>query len=160
MNTHGALVAAALFACNAAWVAHAQAPSSAPRATAESVRQAVRDDRRALVEKNMQLTDDEAKRFWPLYDEYQKEMERVLRRQNRALTDYVNTESSMTDANANRIAREILAADAEELRLRERQLRKLTSVLPPKKAVRFMQIENKIRTIQRYDVAEQMPLVR
>ena len=66
----------------------------------------------------------------------------------------------MTDANAKRIAREILAADADEQRLRERQLRKLLAALPARKAVRYMQIENKIRTIDRYDLAERMPLVR
>jgi hypothetical protein len=108
----------------------------------------------------MQLTAEEAKKFWPLYDEYQMKLDRIVQRQNRALLDYISAEATMTDANAKRIAREILAADADEQKLRERQFRKLLSALPARKAVRYMQIENKIRAIDRYAVAERMPLVR
>ena len=126
----------------------------------DAVRQAARTDKRALVEKNMQLTPAEAKRFWPVYDSYQSDLEKIVRRQNRAVLDYVNGESSMTDANAKRIAREVLSADTEEQQLRERQFRRVSAVLPPKKAVRYLQIENKIRTIDRFDMAEQIPLVR
>jgi len=83
-----------------------------------------------------------------------------VRRQNRAFLDYINAESSMTDANAKRIAKEILEADADEQKLRERQFKKLLAALPARKAVRYLQIENKIRTLNRYDIAERIPLVR
>ena len=153
--------ASLLLACAATWAATPEAPQGAPAAvTVDMVRQAARSDKRGLVEKNMQLTAGEAKKFWPLYDEYQRALDPILRRQNRAGLDYINAESSMTDANAKRIATEILQADADEQKLRERQLRKLLAVLPARKAVRYLQIENKIRTINRYDIAESVPLVR
>src|SRR5688572_6736031 len=137
-----------------------QAPAgAAPAQTVDSVRQAVRADKRAVVEKNMQLTPEEAKKFWPQYDAYQKELDKIHTRQTRAMLDYISSEASMTDANAKRIAREVMAADADEQKLRERTARKMLGVLPAKKAVRFLQIENKIRLIQRYDIAEQMRLV-
>jgi len=150
-------LAALLAACG---VAFAQAPAPAPANTPDSVRQAARADKRGLVERNMNLTTEEARRFWPLYDAYQKDLDRIVQRQNRALLDYVNQESSMSEANAKRIAREIVAADVDEIKLRDKYLGRMLGVLPPKKAVRFLQIENKVRTLQRYDIAEQMPLVR
>ena len=130
-----------------------------PAQTVDSVRQAVRADKRAVVEKNMQLTADEAKKFWPLYDAYQRDLDKINTRQTRAILDFINSESSMTDANAKRIAREVMAADADEQKLKERTARKMLDALPAKKAVRFLQIENKIRALQRYDIAEQMRLV-
>ena len=161
------LAALALSAGLGALAAHAQqssvqaAPAQAASAnTADSVRQAMRADKRGLVERNMQLTPAEAARFWPLYDEFQQELDRIVQRQNRAVLDYINAEETMTDANAKRILREVMRADADEQRLHERQLRKLLAVLPARKAVRYMQIENKLRTIQRYDVAERISLVR
>ena len=162
------LIAAVIAAIGSAWAAPAatqtataQAPIAVPAPnTVDSVRQAARSDKRGLVEKNMQLSAAEAQRFWPIYDDYQRELDKIVSRQNRALTDYVNAESRMTDKNAKRIADEILAADADEARLRAKTLRKVSSALSPKKGVRFMQIENKIRTLQRFDVAEQMPLVQ
>jgi hypothetical protein len=145
----------------AADVAPAVAISPAPAVSAaDAVRDAVRTDKRGLVEKNMQLSAKEAKVFWPLYDDYQRKLDRIVQRQNRAVLDYINAEDSMTDANAKRIAHEVLAADGEEQKLRERSLRKMLAVLPARKAVRFLQIENKIRTLNRYDLAERIALVR
>jgi len=74
--------------------------------------------------------------------------------------DYVKSDSSMNDAVAKRLARELLAADAEEQKLRERTLRKMLGALPARKAVRYLQIENKLRTFYRYDIAERIPLVK
>ena len=147
------VLAAVLLSCGAAW---AQAPANTP----DSVRQAARGDKRGLVERNMQLSPDEARRFWPVYDAYQRDLDRIVQRQNRAVLDYVNQEAAMSEANARRLAKEVVAADIDEIKLRDRYLGKMLATLPPKKAVRFLQIENKIRTLQRYDIAEQMPLVR
>ena len=66
----------------------------------------------------------------------------------------------MTDGNAKRIVKEILETDADEMRLRERRVKALMSVLPARKAARYMQIENKTRTLNRFDLAERMSLVR
>ncbi len=138
----------------------ADAPTAAPANTPGSVREAVQSDKRGLVERNMQLTPEEARKFWPLYDAYQAKLDAIVRRQNRAVMDYVNAESSMTDANAKRIAKEVLDADADELKLRQAYFRKLLAALPARKAVRYLQIENKIRTLNRYDIAERIPLVQ
>jgi predicted transglutaminase-like cysteine proteinase len=157
-----------LLACAAAtWAAVPAAAQGKPAAqtakpavqTADTVRQAVRTDKRGLVEKNMKLTPEEAKAFWPLYDDYQRDLDAIQTRQNRSILDYINSESSMTDANAKRIVNDVLAADGEEQLLRERLMRKLFSALPGRKAARFFQIDNKIRALNRFDVAERLPLV-
>jgi Spy/CpxP family protein refolding chaperone len=159
------VLATAVMAAALAFSAAAQTPAPAKPAApapsaADEARKAASADKRGLVEKNMQLTPEEAKKFWPIYDAYQKELDKIVQKQNRAVLDYVNGESSMTDANAKRIAREVLAADAEEQKLRERTSKKMLEALPAKKAVRFLQIENKLRTLNRYDIAERIPLVK
>ena len=144
----------------AAKAAPAPAPERGSPAAVSAFRDAVKADKRAVVQKNMDLTEAEAKKFWPLYDAYQKDLDRVLQRQNRAIVEYVNQASSMTDTNAKRLARELLDADAEEQRLRERQLKRLYAALPARKAIRYLQIENKIRTLSHYDMGAQIPLVQ
>jgi len=136
------------------------AHEAASRESLDALRLEMRKDKRGLVERNMQLTAAEAAKFWPVYDAYQQELERVVQRENRALLDYINAESTMTDANAKRIAREFLKAEDEEQALRQKQLRRVLAVLPGRKAARYLQIETKLRTLQRYDVAERIPLVR
>jgi Spy/CpxP family protein refolding chaperone len=160
MKTVRAALLAAAFALPAAFAQAPAAPDRGSPAAIDAIRQAAKDDRRGLVEKNMQLTDAEAKKFRPVYDTYANELEAIAKRQNRAVLDYVNQESSMTDANAQRLAGELLATDADEMKLRKRTYEKLRALLNARKAARFVQIENKLRTLQRYDVASQVPLVR
>lgn len=164
-----ATATALLLGLAAALPALAQAPTPPPAspgaergsaAAVDAVRQAVRSDKKGLVEKNLQLTEAEAKKFWPLYESFQKDIDRVQKRKNRVVLDYVNTESSMTDANAKKLAKEMLAAQAEEQRMVEAHAKKLAGVLPTRKAVRYLQIENKIRVLNEYDTAAQVPLVR
>jgi len=152
--------AALLAAILAAPPAFAQAPERGSPAAIDAVRQSAKEDRRGLVERNMELNDSQAKRFWPLYDTYTRELEGIVKRENRAVLDYVNQESSMSDANANRLANELLTADADENKLRKRTFEKMKAALGARKAARFLQIENKLRTLHRYDVASQVSLVR
>jgi len=154
-----------LAAAIAALPAFSQQPAAPPvergsPAAVAAFRDAVRADKRAVVAKNMELTEAEAKKFWPLYDSYQTDLQKVLQRQNRAVVEYVNQASTMNDTNAKRLARELLDADAEEQRLRERQLKRLYAALPARKAIRYLQIENKIRTLSHYDMGAQIPLVQ
>jgi len=141
-------------------LAQAPAPDRGTPAAVDAIRQAAKDDRRGLVEKNMQLTEAEAKKFWPIYDAYARDLEAISKRQNRAVLDYVNQESSMTDANAKRLVDELLGADGDELKLRKSTYDKVRGAVSVRKAARFLQIENKLRTLQRYDVSSQVPLVR
>jgi Spy/CpxP family protein refolding chaperone len=157
------LVSAALLAaCLACLPAASQgtAPPARDHSAADAVREAARTDKRGLVERNMQLTEAEAKKFWPLYDQHQKELDRIVKRQNRAVLDYVNAADGLNDATARRLAREVVEADTEEVRLRDKSLRKMLTSLPARKAVRYIQIENKLRSLNRFDVAESIPLVR
>ena len=156
------------FALAAAGIANGQAPKAAPAAPApaaapskvDAARQASVTDKRGAIEKNLQLTPEEAKKFWPIYDAYQAELDKIVKRQNRAVVDYVNAGEGLTDGNAKRIANEVVAADAEEQRLRERTLKKVLAAIPARKAVRYVQIENKLRAFTRNDMAEQIPLVK
>jgi hypothetical protein len=74
--------------------------ASTTAATAESIRKEVEVDKRGLVERYMHLTPEELKKFRPVYEEYQKRLAPIRQKQNRAVLDYIESEDSMTDANA------------------------------------------------------------
>jgi hypothetical protein len=118
----------------------------------------VQADKKAVVEKSLNLTAEEAKKFWPLYDKFQKELAAPHREYALAVRDYVGAEKSMTDANATRLARVVLAASVSEAKIRERQFKEASKVLPGVKAARYVQIENKIQAVQRYETAKAIPL--
>jgi hypothetical protein len=118
----------------------------------------IQADKKGVVEKSLNLTAAEAKKFWPLYEKFQRELEVPHREHALAVRDYVAAEKSMTDANATRLARVVLAANVTEAKMREKHFKEVSKVLPGIKAARYVQIENKIQAIQRYETAKVIPL--
>jgi outer membrane PBP1 activator LpoA protein len=121
---------------------------------------AVRKDKKAFVASVMQLTDAEAKSFWPLYDAYQRGVDVANRQRAVALEGLIARDRPMSDAYAKNLARDLLTADETELSARRTLQRKVMRALPPKKAARYLQLEAKIRAEQAYDIAVTFPLIK
>jgi len=118
----------------------------------------IQADKKGVVEKSLTLTPAEAKKFWPLYEKFQRELEVPHREHALAVRDYVSAEGSLSDANATRLIRILLAANVTEAKMREKHFKEVSKVLPGVKAARYIQIENKIQAIQRYETAKAIPL--
>jgi hypothetical protein len=52
-----------------------------------------------------------------------------------------------------------VAIGKAEAELQAASVPKLSKVLPPKKVARYLQIENKIRAVVKYELAKAVPLV-
>lgn len=158
MRNHvlSALMALAVIAAPGAW---AQG-SAADGTDMQALRTAAKTDKRALVASTLALTDAEAKKFWPIYDTYQRSLNLANRERTLAVEDFVEFNRPMTDAFAKQLSREILGADDIELRARRTLYGKMMKALPPKKAFRYLQLESKIRAVQAYDIAATIPLAK
>jgi hypothetical protein len=135
------------------------AAGTADAARIEKLRERIRSDPKALVAQNLQLTEKEAKAFWPAYDECHIKLDGAQRRVNRAMLDYINAGDAVTDANATKIAKEILAAEVDEANARKSCFDRVAKVLPGKKAARYLQIETKMRALVHFDTAVAIPLI-
>ena len=140
-------------------LATAQEKSATPPTPAEW-RVEIQADKKGIVERSMNLTADEAAKFWPIYESFQRELERPQREYRQAVIDYVATESSLTDANAKRLVEQALAAAVADARVRQKYFKKFAGVLPAKKAARYMQLENKIQAVLRYETAAAVSLAQ
>jgi hypothetical protein len=150
---------AALFACAA--VALPVAAEGLPDAAAQQqLRDQLRTDRKIVIEHNMSLTQAEVKKFWPVYEAFQRELAPIQTRSNRALLDYINADSAMTNTNARRLLDQLANADESEAKVRRSYVGKFTKAIGAKNAARYYQVESKIRAMERYDQAAAIPLVR
>ncbi len=133
-----------------------------PSANMELLREKIKADKKLLVAVNMELTNSEAKGFWPVYDEYQNDLreinQRILNLLRSYETDYRN--KSLTNERAKRLIDEFVSIEQAEAKLKGSYLPKLNMVLPAKKVARYLQIENKIRAILVYDLGGGVPLVK
>jgi hypothetical protein len=126
------------------------------------IHEKLKADKKLIVAKYMELTESEAKRFWPVYEEYQKDLqksnERLLRLLESYAADYRN--KSLTDEKAKQLLDEWIAIEQDEGKRRSSYAPKVLKALPAKKAARYLQIENEFRTLLRYDLAATVPLVQ
>lgn len=130
--------------------------------TMEILKDKVKADKKLLVATNMNLTDAEAKSFWPLYDGYQSELSQINQRLMGTIKSYADAfnagKGEISNGQAGKLMDEALAVEEAELKLRQSYAAKLGKVLPSTKVARYLQIENKIRSIVKFELAAQIPL--
>jgi hypothetical protein len=140
-------------------------PAAAQQKSADDMqimRDKVKADKKLLVATNMQLTEAEAKAFWPVYEDYQKDLAAINQRIGKLIESYAADYrgNTLTDENAMKLVNENVAIEKAEAGLKESYVPKLSKVLPAKKVARYIQIENKIRALVKYELAGGIPLVQ
>jgi hypothetical protein len=122
----------------------------------------VKADKKLVVAANMQLTEDEAKAFWPVYEAYQKDLAAINKRLFGAIKNYADAynKGPVSDEAAKKLLNQAIAVEEAELKLKRSYVPKLEKVLPGMKVARYVQIENKIRALVKYELAAQIPLVQ
>jgi hypothetical protein len=123
-------------------------------------RTVIQAERQAITAASLGLTDSESAAFWPVYRQYRAEIARVDDKLVELIKGYAASYGSMTDATAKSLVNDFFAFEEKQLKVRRRYVRKFRKALPEKKLARFIQIENKLDAILRYQLAAELPLVR
>lgn len=131
-----------------------------PADTMQIVREKIQADKKLLVATNMDLTEKEAQAFWPVYESYQKDLGLLNGRMLVLIQDFAKDYEAMTDEAAKKLLGEYLAIEGDRVKLRQSYLPKLRRALPEKKVARYIQIENKVEAIIRYELAGKIPLIK
>ena len=130
-------------------------------ANMQILRDKVKADKKLLVAANMDLNDEEGKKFWPLYEAYQKELGQENHRLGKAIMEYADAyaKGPIPDDLAKKLMTEVLSIEQAEVKLKSSYADKIGKVLSAAKTARYMQIETKIRSALKYELAKQIPLV-
>ena len=133
-----------------------------PADNMQILREKIKADKKLLVATNMELTESEAKGFWPVYEEYQKDLAVINQRIAKLIQSYAADyrTNTLTDEKAKKLIDEFVAIEQAEAGLKASYVPKLSKVLPPKKVARYLQIENKVRAVVKYELASGVPLVQ
>jgi len=158
-----------LLAALVATPAFAQSTANAGQQAAEAnaikqlqlLQSEVGQGKRAFVEAQLHLTEAEAAKFWPVFDEHQAALAKFNKRRLDNIIAYarVYNAGTVSDADANTLAKEALALEKDEAAQLERTYNKLKNVVPAVKAVRYLQLEAKLRAFVRVEQAAQIPYV-
>jgi Spy/CpxP family protein refolding chaperone len=118
----------------------------------------VMTDRKAVYANNLKLTEEESKKFWPIYDAYEAEVKKVNDRFLANLNRFVENYDTLSESDAADVLKEKMAIEKQRETLKQEYTRKVAKVLPPKKALRYAQIETRVDNMLRRDVYSLIPL--
>jgi len=116
---------------------------------------------RDIITKGMQtFTDEEAKRFWPIYDSYMAERSKFLDARVAVLLDYADNYDKMTDEKA----QQLLDRRFEQLKLKNKLDEKFrpqfATALSPRRLVRFYQIQHELEILMELRAVSQIPKMK
>ena len=131
-----------------------------PADNMQVLREKVRADKKLFVAANMDLTESEAKGFWPVYEKYQDELFLLRSRTAKLIKDYAAAYKDMSNETAGKLLDESMTIESLGVKLRKDYLPRFRKVLPDKKVARYYQIENKIQAALYYELAVEIPLVQ
>lgn len=117
--------------------------------------------RKDTIRSEIYFTTQEAAAFWPAYDAYVAELQAVRERRVKMIRRYLKAynEGSVTEEFAITLIEEDIAIKADFLRVRNKHIDIIRKILPPLKAARFYQLENKLDAEINGQLARELPLI-
>lgn len=131
----------------------------ADEATLELLVDTIQTNKKALIAANLVLEPDEAVLFWPVYDQYQAELDGVALRFVTLVRDYTQHYKTMDGDLSRKLVDESLAIEHDRAAVRKKYVEPFMEVLPGRKVARFYQIENKLHAVVRYEIARGIPVI-
>jgi hypothetical protein len=116
--------------------------------------------KKLVVIENMDLTDEENTAFWPVYQKFQEELFPLAQRTAELILAYASVFQSLTDDQAAKIVDEYLTIQDSRQKVVRKYFKQFKKILPAKKVFRYLQIENKLTAVARFELAQEIPLAR
>jgi len=116
------------------------------------------DQKKLVVMENMDFTEEEAAAFWPVYEKHQEELFLINQRGAKLILAYASVYQTLTDEQAVKIVDEYYDIQDERLVVMKKMAADVGKVLPGKKSFRYLQVENKLNAIARFELAKEIPL--
>ena len=153
-----------LVVCSGLAVAQAQQVHVQAKPLSDSdialLRQDVQSVRKELVTKAMQFTDAEAKGFWPVYQNYTQELQKVGDSKYQMIKEYAQNYDKMTDAKAAELTGRMFYLDKAILETRTKYWPQFQKVLTPKRAAKFYQVDRRLSLMIDLELASEIPILQ
>ena len=124
------------------------------------LRKDIRSEKKQIIAANMQLTDAEAEKFWPLYDQYTAELVKINDAKYAVIKEYAINYDTLTDDKALALTRQLLDVDQQVAQLRIKYVPLVNKVISGKKTALFFQMDRRLLMLIDLQLAEQIPMVQ
>ena len=126
----------------------------------ELLKSNVQKESKNLIKQNLELTSDQAKLFWPIYDEYDQALAEVTNERLQNISDYMLNYKDLDSAKAETLLRKALELDQKKIDIQNNYYEKFILVLPPKVVGKFFQLDQYIELLIQLQRSEKIPLIQ
>jgi len=143
--------------------AQAPTPGTAPVLSPQDIdllRKDLRSQKKQLVAQNLKLTDDEATKFWPIYDQYTAELMKINNKKYAVIQQYANGYGTLSGEQAMSLMKQWMDVDIAAAQLRAKYLPIVAKAIGDTKAATFAQIDRRIALMIELQLAARLPLAQ
>src|SRR5436190_17891559 len=108
------------------------------------LRRDIRAEKKKIIAANLSLTETEATKFWPVYDQYVVEMTKHNDEFYALIKDYAANQKVITDAQASTMIKRWAEIQLEQVRTRQKYIPLVEKVIPSKKVALFFQVDRRL----------------
>ena len=123
------------------------------------LRRDLRSEKKKLIALNVPLTEAEATKFWPVYDQYIADITKVYDDFYGSVKEYAAVQKTITDAESSALMKRWAAALVQIAQTRQKYIPIFEKVIPPKKAAVFMQVDRRLYALIDLQVVSETPLL-
>jgi len=126
----------------------------------ELIRSDIRADKVAIITENMQLSEDEASAFWPLYRKYELELSNIWDERLELIKDYAANYETMTNEKAHDLMKSAFKIEDKKSKMERKYYYQMEKAVSSKVAARFQMLENRLGMLIDLQIASELPLVK
>ncbi len=124
------------------------------------IRTDIREVAKEIVAENLELTTEQAKIFWPLYDEYMAELALLGDKEVKLTEEYMLNFYLMEEKTASNLLDEVLNLERDKQSLKSEYIRKMKKVLPAKVVGKFYQIDRRLSLLIDAEKVSRIPILK
>ena len=126
----------------------------------DQLRSELKANKKTIITETMEFTDQQASIFWPIYGEFEKELDELNNNRVENIKDFAANYDNLNDEKASELINKSFDFQSDRLALNEEYFNKFAEALSPTVAAKFMQLQNQIQLVVDLSIAANLPLVK
>jgi hypothetical protein len=125
----------------------------------QMMRKDIRSQRKQIIAANMKLSDAEAEKFWPVYEQYVSDLVKINGTKYSLIKQYVETHGALSDTEAETSVDQWVGVDQSVAELRKKYIPVFRKVLSPKNTALFYQLDRRVQLMIDLQLATSLPMI-
>jgi hypothetical protein len=126
----------------------------------DMLRKDIRSQKKQLMAQNLKLTDEQATKFWPVYDQYTAELVKINNKKYATIQQFADRFGTLTDDQAMSLIQQWLSVDAQVAQLRSKYLPIMAQAIGGKLAATWAQLDRRLQMMIDLQLGARVPLVQ